>query len=61
MQNNQEVEFRDWVSKANYTSLVREFNNSCGLKKQIISEEISRRFEVVEQNYYVNEAEKHLF
>lgn len=43
--NNQEAEFRDWVSKADYQSLVKAFNNSCGLKREIISVEINRRFE----------------
>lgn len=45
MNNNQEAEFRDWVSKADYQSLVKAFNNSCGLKREIISDEISRRFD----------------
>ena len=45
MNNNQEAEFRDWVSKADYQSLVKAFNNSCGLKREIISVEINRRFE----------------
>jgi len=44
--NNQEAEFRDWVSKANYQSLVKAFNNSCCEKRTIIAEEISRRFEI---------------
>jgi len=43
--NNQEAKFRDWVSKADYQSLVKSFNNSCGLKREIISVEINRRFE----------------
>lgn len=58
MQNNQEAEFRDWVGKAKFEELVKLFNNSCGLKKQIISEEVDRRFNIVEQNYNLNEAEK---
>lgn len=58
MQNNQEAEFRDWVSKTKYSELVNSFNNSCGLKKQIISDEIDRRFNLIEENYYLNEVEK---
>lgn len=45
MIDNQEAEFRDWVSKADYQSLVKAFNNSCGLKREIVSDEISRRFD----------------
>ena len=45
MNNNQEAEFRDWVSKADYQSLVKAFNNSCGLKREIVSDEISCRFD----------------
>ena len=45
MNNNQEAEFRDWVSKADYQSFVKAFNNSCGLKREIVSDEISCRFD----------------